>query len=259
MSFLSKSLPDNVSFYAQKYIINSMIASLKNIYSYNASGTVDFFNHKKIFYSKFKMNLNTKLINCNFKNKKIKFYTINREEKIMDGVFLNCVKEILEKFPESTFSYTGKKKIEFIENFFKQHNLEQRVFFLNWINIDEFGLKHGDIFLDTTNLSGLIAAKSFSSGIPTIFFNNSTFWLNSFIDEIKNDDSYSFIEQEIINDWYKNLEDYKSSYLNIVYKISTIENYFNNYINLSIKLSKKYFTSLRNKKEANLLFENMIT
>jgi hypothetical protein len=259
MSFLSKSLPGNVSHYAQKYIINSMNASLKNIYSYNSSGTVDFFNNKKIFYSKFKVNLDTTLINCNFENKKIKFYTINREEKIRDGFFLNCVKEILEKFPESTFSWTGKKKIEFIENFFKQHNLEQRVFFLNWIDIDKFGLKHGDIFLDTTNLSGLIASKSFGSGIPTIFFNNSTFWLNSFIDEIKNDDSYSFIEQEIINDWYKNLEDYKSSYLNIVSKISTIENYFNNYINLSIKLSKKYFSSLRSKKEANLLFENMIT
>ena len=120
-------------------------------------------------------------------------------------------------------------------------------------------MKHGDIFLDTPNLSGLIAAKSFSSGIPTIFFNQSTFWLNSFIDEINKDDSYNFIEQEIINDWYKDLEDYKSNYLNIVFKICTIENYFNNYINLSIKLAKKYFSSSRSKKEANLLFENMIT
>ena len=88
MSFLSKSLPGNVSYYAQKYIINSMNASLKNIYSYKSSGTVDFFNNKKIFYSKFKVNLDTKLINCNFENKKIKFYTISREEKIRDVQFL---------------------------------------------------------------------------------------------------------------------------------------------------------------------------
>ena len=258
MSFLSKSLPGNVSHYAQKHIINS-INTLKHIYSHDLNKTADFFHNKNIFYSKLKINLNTKLINCNFKNKKIKFYTINREEKIMDSFYLSCVKKILEKFPHSTFSWTCRQKNKFIENFFEQHNLEQRVFNLNWINIDKFGLKHGDIFLDTPNLSGLIAAKSFSSGIPTIFFNQSTFWLNSFIDEINKDDSYNFIEQEIINDWYKDLEDYKSNYLNIVFKICTIENYFNNYINLSIKLAKKYFSSSRSKKEANLLFENMIT
>ena len=258
MSFLSKSLPHNVSHYAHKHTISSF-KILKHLYLYDSRHTFDLSENTKIFFNKFKPMLNNKLINCNFIDKKIKFFTINREEKIKDGIFLDCIKEVLNKFSHSTFSWTGKKKDKFIEAFFEKHNLSQRVFYLGWIDIDKLGFKHGDIFLDTENLSGIISAKSFSSGIPTVFFNNSSFWINSFITEIKNDNSYTLIEKEIIEDWYGNLEDNKGSYLNIVSKISTDKEYFNNYINLSIKLSKKFFSISRNKKEANLLFGYMIS
>jgi hypothetical protein len=258
ISFLSKSLPHNVSHYAHKHTISSS-KILKHLYLYDSGHTFDLSENTKIFFNKFKPMLTNKLINCNFIDKKIKFFTINREEKIKDGIFLDCIKEVLNKFSHSTFSWTGKKKDKFIEAFFEKHNLSQRVFYLGWIDIDKLGFKHGDIFLDTENLSGVISAKCFSSGIPTVFFNNSSFWINSFITEIKNNNSYTLIEKEIIEDWYGNLEDNKGSYLNIVSKISTDKEYFNNYINLSIKLSKKFFSISRNKKEANLLFENMIS
>ena len=258
LSFLSKSLPYNVSHYAHKHTISSF-KILKHLYLYDSRHLFDFSKNTKIFFSTFKPVTNTKLINCNFIDKKIKFFTINREEKIKDGIFLDCIKEVLNKFSDSTFSWTGRNKDKFIEDFFEKNNLSQRVFYLGWIDIDKLGLKHGDIFLDTENLSGIISAKSLSSGIPTVFFNNSSFWLNSFIAEIKNDNSYTLLEKEIIEDWYGNLEDNKGSYLNIVSRISTDKEYFNNYINLSIKLSKKFFSSSRNKKQANLLFENMIS
>ena len=95
------------------------------------------------------------------------------------------------------------------------------------------------------------------SGIPTVFFNKSPFWLNDFQDDIKNNSSYNFIEQEIINDWYNNSGNYKNNYLNIISKLSTNKEYFNNYRDLSIKLAKKYFNTSSSKIQAKLLFENM--
>ncbi len=258
MSFLSKSLPGNVSWLSLKHLSDSF-KSLKHIYSLDEVKKLDLSKNTKIFYHKIYIDLKVQLINCNFKYKNIKFYTINREEKIIDGKFLNSVKEILKKFPESTFSWTGKKENMYIKNFFKEHNLNKRVFFIGWIDIDRFGFHHGDIFLDTENLSGVVAIKCFASGIPTIFFNKSTFWLNLYKEDIKKEIVNSLIEQEIINDWYKNLEDSENSYLNITSKLVTNKNYFKNYVNLSIKLAKKYLDNLDNKKGNNLLFEDMIS
>jgi hypothetical protein len=255
ISFLSKSLPGNVSWFVLKYFLYSF-KSLKNIYLVHEEEKKYLIENTKIFYNKIVTNVKTKLINCNFENKKIKFYTINREEKIRDGIFLDCVKETLNKFPHSTFSWTGRNKDTFIQNFFDQHNLSQRVFYLGWIDIDKFGLKHGDVFLDTENLSGLVSVKSFGSGIPTVFFNQSNFWLNFFKKELVNDISFNLDEKEIINDWYKNLDNSKNNYLNIINKLVTNEIYFKSYIELSIKLFKNYFNNPDNKKEANLLFEN---
>ena len=256
MSFLSKSLPNNVSWFVLKYFLYPF-KSLKNIYLVHEEEKKYLIENTKIFYNKIVTNVKTKLINCNFENKKIKFYTINREEKIREGIFLDCIKETLNKFPHSTFSWTGRNKDIFIQNFFDQHNLSQRVFYLGWINIDKFGLKHGDVFLDTENLSGLVAIKSFMSGIPTVFFNQSNFWLNFFKKELVNNISFNLDEKEIINDWYKNLENSKNNYLNIINKLATNEIYFKRYIELSIKLGKNYINNPDNKKEANLLFENM--
>ena len=258
MSFLSKSLPHNVSWLPLKHLSDAY-KSLKHIYSLYEEKKLDLSENIKIFYHKIYIDLKVQLINCNFKDKNIKFYTINREEKIKDGIFLNSVKEILKKFPESTFSWTGKKEDTYITNFFNKHNLSQRVFFIGWVDIDRLGFHHGDIFLDTEKLSGVVAIKCFASGIPTVFFNKSTFWLNLYKKDIKKEIMNNLTEQEIINDWYKSLEDSENSYLNIVTKLVTNKNYFENYVNLSIKSAKKYFDNLDIKKGNNLLFEDMIS
>lgn len=256
MSFISKSLPGNVSWFSLKHLVDSF-KNLKHIYTYSREVKLDLADNTKIFYYKNFVKLDVQLIDCNFQSKKIKFYTINREEKIRNSLFLNCVKEILYEFPQSTFSWTGKVKDQFIENFFRQHNLSERVVFLGWINIDKFGLKHGDIFLDVPDLSGLVAAKCFAAGIPIVFFNNSPFWLNEFQEDVKIYNLYNSSEKEIVNDWYNNINNYKNNYLNITKKLVTKENYFKNYINLSVKLANKYFSG--NKKEADLLFENIFS
>jgi hypothetical protein len=258
MSFLSKSLPNNVSWFPLKHLSDSF-KNIKHIYSLHNEIKLDLSNNIKIFYHKIYIDLKVKLINCNFKDKNIKFYTINREEKIKDGIFLNSVKEILKKFPESTFSWTGKIEDTYIKSFFNKHNLSQRVFFIGWIDIDRLGFHHGDIFLDTENLSGVVAIKCFAAGVPTVFFNKSTFWLNLYKKDVEKEIANNLVEQDIINDWYKNLEDYENSYLNIVTKLVTNENYFKNYVNLSIKLAKKYLDNFGNKKGNNLLFEDMIS
>jgi hypothetical protein len=256
MSYISKSLPGNVSWYPLKHLLDSF-KSLKHIYTVSQGVKLNLADNTKIFYYKNFLKLDVQPINCNFQSKKIKFYTINREEKIRNSIFLNCVKEILYKFPQSTFSWTGRVKDQFIENFFRQYNLNDRVIFLGWINIDQFGLKHGDIFLDVPDLSGLVAAKCFTAVIPTVFFNNSLFWLNEFQEDVKICNFYNSVEEEIVRDWYNNINNYKNSYLNITQKLVTNENYNKNYINLSVKLANKYFSG--NKKEADLLFENMFS
>ena len=258
MSFLSKSLPHNVSWLPLKHLSDAY-KSLKHIYSLYEEKKLDLSENIKIFYHKIYIDLKVQLINCNFKDKNIKFYTINREEKIKDGIFLKSVKEILKKFPESTFSWTGKKEDTYITNFFNKHNLSQRVFFIGWVDIDRLGFHHGDIFLDTEKLSGVVAIKCFAAGIPTVFFNKSTFWLNLYKKDIKKEIMNNLTEQEIINDWYKSLEDSENSYLNIVTKLVTNKNYFENYVNLSIKSAKKYFDNLDVKKGNNLLFDDMIS
>ena len=256
MSFISKSLPGNVSWFPLKHLVDSF-KNLKHIYTISQGVKLKLADNTKIFYYKNFVKLDVQPIDCNFQSKKIKFYTINREEKIRNSIFLNCVKEILYEFPQSTFSWTSRVKDQFIENFFRQHNLSDRVIFLGWINIDKFGLKHGDIFLDVPDLSGLVAAKCFAAGIPTVFFTNSPFWLNQFQEDVKIYNLYNSVEKEIVSDWYNNINNCKNNYLNITKKLVTNENYFKNYINLSVKLANKYFSG--NKKEADLLFENMFS
>jgi hypothetical protein len=257
MSYISKSLPGNVSWFVFRFLLDSF-KSLKHIYAPSQNIKLNLVENTKIFYFKNFVTLETQLINCIYRNNKIKFYTLNREEKIKNIKFLNYVREILYKFPQSTFSWTGREKNEFVENFFKKQNLDQRVFFLGWIDIDKHGIKHGDVFLDVPVTSGLLAAKCFASGIPTVFFNNSSFWLNNYKDNLKIDKLSNLAEKEIISDWYKTTEN-SSNYLNITTKLVTNENYFKNYVNLSIKLAKKYFTSLDSKNDANSLFENMFS
>jgi hypothetical protein len=256
LSYLSKCLPGNVSWWVMKFPSNSYLDLKHKYVPFSFKDNLKIEDNNTFFYKNLSNFNNIKLENCIFSKKKIKFYSINREEKIRNDHYLNCVKSILNKFKNSSYSWTGKVQDDYITNFFKVNNLNDRVFYLGWIDVDKRGLKHGDIFLDTPNLSGLISAQTFASGIPTVFFVNSNFYLNYYKNELKKNNFNNLIYKEIIDDWYSDLRSSEERYINIVNKLTSNENYHENYIKLSRDLTKKYLSSPN--EVADNLFAKMV-
>jgi hypothetical protein len=104
--------------------------------------------------------------------------TVNREEKIATPVFLNAVAEILKARPSTTFGWTGRRETSMVTDFFRDKGLSSRVKFLGWVD-PRAALPHFDIFLDTPHLSGLVAAKAFLAGMPTVSLSGATGQLSS--------------------------------------------------------------------------------
>ena len=256
LSYLSKCLSGNVSWWVMKFPSNSY-SDLKHKYvPFSFKDNINIEENNTYFYKNLADFNNFKLEKCIFTKKEIKFYSINREEKIRNDHYLNCIKLILNKYKNSTYSWTGKVQDDYITNFFKINNLKDRVFYLGWVNVNKTGLKLGDIFLDTPNLSGLISAQTFASGIPTVFFVNSNFYLNYYKNDLKKNNFNNLIYEEIIDDWYSDLRSPEERYINIVSKLISNENYYENYIKLSIDLTKKYLSSAN--EEADKLFAKMV-
>jgi hypothetical protein len=105
----------------------------------------------------------------------IRLLSINREEKMISREFLNAVSKILLEEPSAVFSWTGRIRDPRIVSHFESCGLVDRHQFIGWVN-PMTTLSDHDIFLDTYGLSGLVAMKAFSSGMPTIFFRNSNAW-----------------------------------------------------------------------------------
>jgi glycosyltransferase involved in cell wall biosynthesis len=113
----------------------------------------------------------------------IKFISINREEKIKNITFLEAIKKILIAIPKSTFDWTGRNNDDFINSYFEEAGLINRVKFIGWVDPLSI-LKNYDIFLDTPNLSGIVAASAFSAGMPVIFFRNSRSWVTAYSEKL---------------------------------------------------------------------------
>jgi hypothetical protein len=259
ISYLSKCLPNQVSWWSMKYQID-IFPDLKQRYIgglFNKSPIDSKYSWIKHGYFIPKEN-NLKLDMNSFNKNNIKFFTINREEKIRNPQYLDCVKNILNLIPNSEFYWTGRQEDPYIKNFFKNHKLGSRVFYLGWFNIDERGIKHGDIFLDTPNLSGIIAANNFSIGVPVVFFNDSNFYLNFHKNDLENSIQETAIFAEIIKDWYSNIKNSEDRYINITFKLATNEYYRKNYILLSKYLAEKYIHSPKLAK-LDLLFQKMVS
>lgn len=107
------------------------------------------------------------------------YYTVNREEKIKNPVFLDAVADILNKVEDSAFLWTGRQRLPQIDAFFSERNLSHRHFFAGWVNPDDL-LEGGDVFLDTPVLSGTVAARAAARGKPLVTFAGSHSWLNLF-------------------------------------------------------------------------------
>ncbi len=159
-------------------------------------------------FSYLHLNDHTKKINLN----KIKFISINRPEKINNIVFLNAVKNILNKLPNSFFYWTGRQENIEIKKFFSDNKLEERVFFIGWVDVDK-AINDYDIFLDTPNLSGFVAVNYFLSGMPVVSFKNCISHINRI--------SQKVMENHKINISFDNNEDY----LNHAIKLATDVNF----------------------------------
>ena len=259
ISYLSKCLPNQISWWSMKYQID-IFPDLKQRYvggllnKSKIDSKYKWINHG--YFVPKENTLGTGIFN--FDKNKIKFFSINREEKIKSPKYLSCVKQILNIIPNSQFYWTGRQEDKNIKSYFKDNNLDHRVFYLGWFNINEKGIKHGDIFLDTPNLSGIVATNNFSAGVPVVFFNDSNFYLNFHRNNLKKDVIQNKIFDEIINDWYFSLKNQEEQYVNIAYKLATNEYYCKNYMELSKHLAEKYVHSPKAAK-LDLLFETMIT
>jgi hypothetical protein len=170
-----------VTWHTLKFTLNCF-KNLKNgICGYkvnqNISSHTQWHINNSVLNEKYKWNYEFK------ENNIIKFISINREEKIKNTIFLEVVKNLLIAIPNSTFDWTGRNNDEFINSYFLKAGLIDRVNFIGWVD-PLITLKNYDIFLDTPNLSGLIAASSFAAGMPTIFFKNSRNWIEAYEDEL---------------------------------------------------------------------------
>ena len=113
-------------------------------------------------------------------------YSINRAEKISDAGFLDVVCELLARFADACFVWTGKEKTRAIVSHFERRGLVDRQFFAGWIEPDSL-LSVGHIFLDTPHLSGTVAARAMCSGIPVISWTAAHSWLNFFMPRVSAD------------------------------------------------------------------------
>lgn len=108
------------------------------------------------------------------------FYTVNREEKIKNPLFLDMVARILNAVPQSCFLWTGRTAPHGVVEFFNQRGLAHRQVFVGWIKPDDL-LCSGDIFLDTPVLSGTVAARAALAGRPVVTLAESHSWVNFFL------------------------------------------------------------------------------
>lgn len=107
------------------------------------------------------------------------FYSINREEKIRNPLFLDMVARVLEAVPDAGFIWTGRNAPPEVDAFFAQRGLGDRHHFAGWVTPDDL-VAGADIFLDTPVLSGTVAARAALDGRPVVTLAESHSWMNFF-------------------------------------------------------------------------------
>ncbi len=181
--------PKKVTWLSMKFELRCFNDLINRVSFQSSSG--DTFNHEKIkWYRNTPALLNHNIqYNGPSNNNSIKFLTINREEKIRDPEFLESVAQILLNTQNSSFSWTGRIEDLAILDFFKNKNLEKRVFYIGWVApyllVNDF-----DIFLDVPKLSGYVPAQYFAAGVPLVSYKNSNSWIEFFEKEFQNNLSF---------------------------------------------------------------------
>ena len=181
--------PKKVTWLSMKFELRCFNDLINRVSFQSSSG--DTFNYEKIkWYRNTPALLNHNIqYNGPSNTNSIKFLTINREKKIRDPEFLESVAQILLNTPNSSFSWTGIIEDLAILDFFKNKNLEKRVYYIGWVApyllANDF-----DIFLDVPKLSGYVPAQYFAAGVPLVSFKNSNSWIEFFEKEFQNNPSF---------------------------------------------------------------------
>jgi len=225
VSLFSK-LFKNISLWGHRFNIKKSFKNLKNFYYFLSFQGLNREEIEKLRENKKKT----------FGIPKIIFFSINRSQKMEKILFLNSIKEILLNIPNSEFHYASDAKSEMMQSFFFANKLDKRVKFLGFVDTKN-RLDYGDIFLDTPDLSGTIAAKCFAIGIPVVWFRNSLFWGEKYFKDSSNDEmfnSISYFQEDVgAND--------ASYYINFATEISKNHILREKYINFCIKIANKSF------------------
>jgi len=241
VSLVSK-LFKNISLWGHRFNIKKSFKDLKNFYYLVSEDNLGL-NREEIE----KLRENKKKI---FEVSKIIFFSINRLQKMEKILFLNSIKEILLNIPNSEFHYASNAKSEMMQSFFFANKLDKRVKVLGFVDTKN-RLDYGDIYLDTPELSGTIAAKCFAIGIPVVWFRNSLFWGEKNLKDSSDDEKFNLIsyfqEDVVAND--------VSYYINFATEISKNHILREKYINICIKIANKNFYNQDNVKK---FFNNLI-
>jgi glycosyltransferase involved in cell wall biosynthesis len=170
--------------------------------------------------------------------KRNKLITINREEKIADRSFLSVVSRILSQRHDTDFFWTGRRALPEITQHFSRDGLESRTHFIGWVDPANV-LNKFDIFLDTPNLSGMVAAKAFAAGMPVVTFRGSESWPECFEPEIKTDKSVEWAGLGMSNLLANSEDEYVSNALNLI----DFEDRYRSQSDVQERLGKTYFTN----------------
>lgn len=183
---------NNLVLWSMKYSYKSNFFPNSNkIVSFKNSPNYRILNKEKLYIYKKNLNPDIKKLNT--------FFTIGRLEKIENINFLERVVYLLKKFKNYNFHYAAQKESEVLLNLANKNNFSNRVKYLGWLNLED-KIDYGSIYLDTFELSGMIAAYVVSAGVPIIFFKDSTNWLNDNLDikKIKKNRNYFKIYKNFI-------------------------------------------------------------
>jgi len=105
-----------------------------------------------------------------------KLISINREEKIANPEFLLTVTRILKENSSVVFYWTGREENKSVTDYFFKAGVITQTRFIGWVDVSRT-IGEFDIFLDTNLLSGTVAARAFSSGMPTVLSRGAHTWV----------------------------------------------------------------------------------
>lgn len=99
---------------------------------------------------------------------KIVLATYGREEKLSDWYFLEMVSELLRRYPQTVFLWTGKCQPGIVNEIFERNGVLERTHFIGWVNTRLYAHVH-DIFIDSYPFPcGFTAFQSMAAGKPLV-------------------------------------------------------------------------------------------